>query len=634
MPKLIQLKSAGQPEKNFSELLKEREGDDHINKSLQEIYQAENLPAAKGSLHRRSVDPLKRLAWTFVVFLGVLAAVSWSGFYLLHQGERLRTEDVSFAIVGPQEVAVGKEVVYELQYTNLSAFNLRDVQIRLQAPDDFIFLDAAPAPVSDKGLNWRLDQVDTKRSGRIAVKGKVVGLINAQENFSATLSYRPENFSSTFRADASFTTTVNATGISFSIEAPSFINVAEAMPITVRYAKEHESYLDAFSVLLTSSEHFVVSGDNQTGVWLVNNAKETQQELAIKGSYAKKPAGDEKLTVQLAVPQAVVLTHEENGQSVIEHKTIYHVFYEQVVPVVVVDGALSLTLSLNGATAGKPLNFGDALNYVIHYKNVSAAALKNVVIMATVDSALVDWSALNGEHNAERSANSLLWTKAEIPELAGIAPNQEGSFGFSLKVKDAAAAAAAGGDLAIHTALDYSIDSAPVSGNAHALELINQLNTDATFNAQLRYFDISNASVGAGPLPPKVGEKTTYQVYWSAAAGMHDLKNLTVSATLPDGVKWENVSVAGVGAVSYDSGNKTVTWMAPVVGSLDQPALLRFAVSLIPAAGDRGKIITVLNQTDFSATDAATGGVITAAVKPKTTNLEDDSAGHGQGQAQ
>jgi len=469
-------------EKNFSELLKEREDDGRVDESLQEIYRAENLDAAKGSPQRRRVDPLKRLAWTFVVFLVLLATVSWSGFYLLHQGERLHSDDVSFAIVGPSAAVVGQEVIYELQYKNLSAFNLRNVQLRLQAPDNFIFIDAASAPESATALTWRLDQVETKRSGRIVVKGKLVDTTGASANFAAALSYRPENFSSTFRTDAIFTTTISATGVSAAVEAPAFVNVGQEMTLTVRYAKERENYLNAFSVLIEHGEHFVVSGANQTGAWPVSGLTDAQQELYIKGAYAKKLDSAEKLVVRLAVPQAATITREENGQSIIEQKTIYHVFYEQEVSIVVVDGALSLTISLNGSLAGKPVHFGDTLNYVVHYKNAGDAVLRNVIIMATADSPLLDWSALKDEHNAERNDNSLLWTKAEIPELASIAPNHEGSFGFSLKVKDAAAGETK--DLSIRAALDYSIDSAPNSGGTHAVELINPLATDGTPGAQ------------------------------------------------------------------------------------------------------------------------------------------------------
>jgi hypothetical protein len=625
-------KNNNQPEKDFAELLKERAGDGRIDESLQEIYQAEKATEAKTNLQRRRVDPLKRLAWTFAVFLILLAAVSWSGFYLLHQGERLRTEDVSFAIDGPADVVAGKEVVYELQYKNLSAFNLQNVEIRLQAPEHFIFIDAAPSPENPTALTWRLDQIETKRSGRIAVKGKLIDVVGATENFSATLSYRPENFSSTFRTDTSFAATMHAAGLSVSVEAPSYTNVGEELPLTVRYAKERESYIDAFSVLLQHGEHFVVSGGNKSGVWPVSKVADTQQELVLKGSYGKKPDSAEKLIVQLAIPEEKILTHDEGGQSITEQKTVYHVFYEQEAPVTVVDGALSLTLSLNGSLSGKPVNFGDELNYVIHYQNVSDAMLKNVVIMAAVDSPLVDWSTLKDENRGEQKDNALLWTKAEISDLAGIAPDKEGSFGFSLKVKNASAATA--GNLAVRATLDYSIDSAPVSGATHAVELVNQINTDVTFNAQLRYFDFNNNAVGSGPLPPQAGQKTTYQVYWSVAADVHDLKDVSVSATLPAVVAWDNTYTASSGDISYAADTKTVTWSVPNVSAVGQPVLVQFAVSLTPAAGDRNKIITVMNQSNFQATDASTSGIIAAAIQPKTTNLVDDPIGQGQGQVQ
>ena len=114
--KAIKKNNGHETAKDFSALLKERDGDGPINQNLKKIYQSETADAVKsgGMPARRRIDPWQRLALTFLVFLALLAAVSWSGFYLLHQGDRLRSEDVTVQITGPSETTAGKEEVYEI----------------------------------------------------------------------------------------------------------------------------------------------------------------------------------------------------------------------------------------------------------------------------------------------------------------------------------------------------------------------------------------------------------------------------------------------------------------------------------------------------------------------------------------
>ena len=337
------------------------------------------------------------------------------------------------------------------------------------------------------------------------------------------------------------------------------------------------------------------------------------------------------LAVKLAVPQTVNLTRAENGESVTATTTRYYIFYEQTLPVTVIDSALSLTLSLNGAATGKPLNFGDALNYVIHYKNSSDATLRNIVILATVDSPFIDWSKLSDPRSGERIDNAVLWTKAEVADLASLAPGAEGSFGFSLQLKDTGEAQNSAEAEAVRAALTYSIDSALPKDGVPAVELKSPLNTEISFGAQLRYFDQNNNAVGAGPLPPKAGERTAYRAYLRVVAGRHDITNVTVTSTLPVNAEWTGDVSQNSGNVSYNAAAREIIWHLPGLDSAGEPALLQFTVNLTPAVSDRNKIVTVLNQANLIATDAVTNGAVTATAKPKTTALEDDAAGQGKG---
>ncbi|MEK7067518.1 MAG: hypothetical protein AAB956_00805, partial [Patescibacteria group bacterium] len=512
-------------DKDFSVLLKEREQQDEVGESLQEIYQAEDpslISANKNNNHsylnanhmasisRRNNSPWNKIAGTFLLLLIVLAGISWTSFLIFNAGDRLDAKDIEFNISGPDKAIVGQEVVYDIQYKNLSQFNLKEVEIYVNYPANFVFMDAVPAPAAGSHI-WQLSQIDAKRSGRIEFKGRLIAPVDTAAIFPAAIAYRPENFSSTFSADAGVTTAVSASGLDINIEAPSFFNVKEEAAVSIKYLKTKESYLNNFKIIFSAGDDFSLSGSDQSGVWNITNLSDSQRELLIKGQYVKKPPTNEKLKLSFVSPQEIKAA-DESGAATTQIKD--YLFYEYEWQPLVAEGALNLSLAVNGSASDKAVNFGDALNYVVHYKNTSDATLRNVIIMATIDSPAVDWQTLQDEQGGEVKGNSIIWTKEQIKNLGEIRPSAEDSFGFAIKIKTREQTKdIATNDIKVRSALDYSIDSAINNAANPLVQIVNPVNSDLQFNNEIRYFDRQNIAVGEGPLPPKVGQKTSFHVY-------------------------------------------------------------------------------------------------------------------------
>ncbi|MFH1326355.1 MAG: hypothetical protein ABIH48_02705 [Candidatus Falkowbacteria bacterium] len=629
-------------EENFAKLLKEKEQDSKLDASIKEIYQNGNddnnsdkssvsgEPTQPSSVfHRKQADPWKKITVMFLVLLGMITIVSWFLFFLFNSGARMRTEDIEFNIIGPEEVVAGEEVVYELQYKNLSKFNLRDVQINLMYPEGFVVLDAAPVTAGGDNnpalASWQLEQIDIKRSGRIVVKAIIIAPLESEQAIKAFITYRPENFSSTFDVEKEITTKVSSTGVNLNVEAPSFFHVNEESEIKLEYTKQKESFFDYFKIRLEHDDNFVIS-NSQTGEWEINDLTEQKQELIIKGKYKKKPQTD-NLRLVFFIPQEIEL---DGKMSVTEH-----IFAEYDLSAAVAEGALQLSLSVNGSLGNKAVDLGDALNYVLHYKNNSDASLKNVAIMATVDSVMVDWDDLVDNNKGERRGNSIIWTKEEVNSLSNISPDEESSFSFSLKVKTAEEAKKiATADFNIISSLDYSIDSKLKDNGQSVTRVVNKVNSDLAFKNEVRYFDRNNIAVGEGPLPPKVGEQTKFKVFWTLTNSRHDLKNITTSVKLPANVNWESNYSNSAGKILYDSNSREISWAINEWDVIDEPAIAEFSIIFTPTDVDKNKIVSLLNPANVSAEDTVSAGIISLSTKAKTTNLEDDEVGKGYGKVE
>jgi len=655
-------------DKEFAALLKEREDNEDINESLKEIYEDESpLVAVKKNkekaavyneaekekimkknytISRREINLWARLAWIFLVFLLTLSIVSWAIFYIFNQGNRMNSKDIELELSGPETATVGEELVYEIKYKNLSEFNLKDAEIYLQYPENFIFLDAAPEYIKTEEHNtnvpptisgnykiWKFNQIESKRSGRIEIKGKIINQMDTKNNFYVEIKYRPENFSSTFSAYSEMETVIDLLGVDVEIEAPSFFSINEESEFIIKYAKQKESFLDNFSIILEKGDSFAISESDKSGKWEIKDIKDSQQELIIKGTFTREPADGEKLKILLSAASPI-----EEGESTAADAVARrgeYVFYEYEILPIVSEGALSLTLTANGSSADRAVNFGDTVNYVAHYKNTSDASLKNVIIMAVIDSKIVDWSAFEDNNKGDRKDNIIIWTKDEIKSLSEVSPGEEESFSFSIKVKTREETKnTAANDLLIKTSLDYSIDSAIKNNGTPAAQITSRVNSDLQLSNELRYFDREGLAAGEGPLPPKVGEKTTFKAYWTLTNSLHDLKNIKVSAELPSYATWENNNVKNTGKVNYDNGSRKIVWEVSNLDAVNEPAFLNFSISITPSEGDKNKILTILNQTTVEAADQETDGIIFLTGKAKTSNLEDDSVGKGYGKVE
>ncbi|EKD78897.1 MAG: hypothetical protein ACD_41C00232G0007, partial [uncultured bacterium] len=146
-------------------------------------------------------------------------------------------------------------------------------------------------------------------------------------------------------------------------------------------------------------------------------------------------------------------------------------------------------------------------------------------------------------------------------------------------------------------------------------------------SAEGRYFADDLSKLGSGPLPPTVGETTTYVIRWTITAGGGEMSDATVLTTLPDGVSYVS---SGDDKVSFDSETNTVTWSLRKVeaGTVKTAS---FSVSVTPTSADVNKLLVLANESVATATDANSSEVVQTQDKKVTSNLVDDPGADDDG---
>ena len=92
-------------------------------------------------------------------------------FYLRFDSD---TRVISLTMDGKSEILAGEEFYYTVGYRNLGNIDIKNVEIKLIYPEEFIFIESSLTPTGD-GSVWKLGDLAAHRGGEITIKGKIIG---------------------------------------------------------------------------------------------------------------------------------------------------------------------------------------------------------------------------------------------------------------------------------------------------------------------------------------------------------------------------------------------------------------------------------------------------------------------------
>ncbi len=623
----------------FEEFIEEEARGEEIEESLSEIYQDDNGEM----VDVKSMTIKKRhgfLFWffMFIFFMVMLSGAGYAAYNYIYLRAGSDATAVELSIDGKTDITAGEDLAYTVYYKNTSNIPLRNARLNIAYPDNFFFSESQPAPASKNGI-WLIDSIPAKYSGKIVIKGTMIGPKDESGVILADLTYVPENFSSEFKKEASFSSTIRDIGLSLNFNYASTALLGEENEVDLEITGKETDYIHDFRLVFEPQDNIEFTGGQagndapdftliRPGVWQVNNITSETRVLPIRFKFTDKISDRQEVTVDFykSVQDAAASSTESRQIGIFSQKLKFEVMKSD----------LNLTLILNGSRNDQPVDFGQTLNYSIVYKNAGEADMKNVVIMAVLDSDFLDWTTLRDANKGREKGNTISWSKEEIPALAVIARNAEGMIDFSIDVaglgepdftKDYQVKSYAQFSVGAGSATGTPPDNADNKSNT----IVSKVNSDLKLAEQVRYFNTDNIPVGTGPQPPQAGQTTSYKVYWDLSNNLHELNDLKATMKLPDYVSWNGKERASVGSVQYAADTNEVTWNIGRLPITVYKANAEFSISITPTDDDKNKIIVLTPGSSVEATDIVTGEQISQTTKAKTTKLEDDDIAGGDG---
>ncbi|MFZ1735351.1 MAG: hypothetical protein WAU31_00190, partial [Candidatus Moraniibacteriota bacterium] len=299
----------------------------------------------------------------------------------------------------------------------------------------------------------------------------------------------------------------------------------------------------------------------------------------------------------------------------------------------IVSAPFSIRQSLNGAMP-KAVNPGDLLRYTIAYRNDSEIALREVIVTVELEGDALDFSRLRPEKGAYDSLRKVItWKASDVKQLGNLVSNASGEIEFNVPVRDDfVPQSTLTKDFQIKTTA--KIESPDVPNPAGANKIIATDTMWAKVNSRLLLETAGYYKDGSlpntGPIPPRVGQNTTYTLHWSLSNTTNDVTNAEVSADLPTGVTWMGNTFPDTEKISYNERTNKIVWN---VGSLgvgegifSPKRTVAFQVSIRPEVNQLDVSPTLLEISSAKATDVFTNETIQSGTSEKTTGLREDAS--------
>lgn len=545
----------------------------------------------------------------FILLSGLLVFVYWYGRTSFDKSW------VSLNISGPERIISGEEVTYLVRYKNNTRTILKDAQLTFYWPEGTLTKGKSANLIETIPIN----DIAAGQEAEIQFQARIIGLKDSQKELKVRLSYQPAEIKARFENTADFKITIISTPLALNFDLPEEVVNGQLITVNLQYLNNSQDSFFDLVIKIDYPSGFKISStypQPQENIWQIEELKANQEgKILISGTLEGEK--DETKTFY--------------GHLGILKDGIFVPYVETVKSSYISLSVLSLEQTLNDAI-DYVANLGDTLNYQIKYQNNAQVGIPAIKITAKFEAQVLDFAQLNLKNGSFDSLTSTItWDQVTVPELTLLNPGQKGQINFSVKVKDKIIIKnLEEKNFTITSTVKIDSSSVPLAlmGRQVSQEskLITKINSHLTIDAKGYYQDTLLAN--SGLLPPKIGQTTTYTIYWQLTNLSNDLKDVKIEAYLPPYIKWLDKFKPTQIDIRYDSLSHKITWqvgnLEAATGLLKPAKFIAFQVALTPSIIQVGEVVELIKDSSISGIDTFTGENLTASDSQIKTDLPDD----------
>jgi hypothetical protein len=539
---------------------------------------------------------------------------------------------VSLTVEGGENVSAGKKVTWKVDYRNDNPIRLEDVSLTFEFPETSQPLVGEFSKAGIKREKRDLGMLAPGTQGEELFSAIVFGTKDASLPGKVTLEYRPEGSSARLSKEIDYASHVTATLLGVSIEMPNNPQAGQAIDIKYHVVSSAETVFKGLSLQVTYPDAFeFVSADppasRANNIWHIG-------DLAPDIKYIVTVHGKIKQFADAQTFRADAGLYDR-----IENRLVAS-FTSASEALTVAPALLSLSfVTEDSEIAPGIIVAGKLLTVFVNWKNNLSVAVRNINIEVVLNGAALDFKTILSDGEVQSNSNTIRWLAARIPKLSSVDPGAGGQFSFKIStLKDIPQRAytdknftvrVTGSITSVEGAAGY--EGVDISGKA---EKEYKVASRVLFSQKGYYYD--SRIKNSGPLPPRVGQETTYTIIWSLLNTFNDIEGTEVRATIPSYLRWTGTIVPQDSSLSFNESTRELVWrpdaIAAGTGFIRPAREVAFQVGLTPSLAQIGDSPQLVSPARMEAQDTFTKTTVPSqTVKEIVTSIPDDSRAARQG---
>lgn len=533
----------------------------------------------------------------FIFLLIILVALAGALFWYF-QRNTYSKEALILEVLVPEEAKTGEEVKFTVRYKNQGNIRLEDVNLVFNYPEG-----ALPLDDNEKRITKDLSDIYPGEEQALEYRARLFGKKEDILTGRATLTYRPKNIKAIYESESTGSVKITDTPIAFVFDAPSKIPPRKKTEFSLNYYSNLDLPLSNVGIMVDYPAGFEFLESRPEGIenneWKLGLLNKGEGgKIQISGKLNREGGEEGVFSAKIGIwieDDFVVLKEESRGVEVARSSII-------------------VSQEINGFTdyTASP---GELLHYELFFRNIGDSFFENLFLISELSGPL-EYKTLKTQDGKVNSEKSIVWDWHNVPELRYLGPGEEGKVDFWVSLESR-----------------WDSDSARypmVSNRVSIREVEENFETKVSTRLaldQTAYFE-DEVFGNSGPIPPEVGEETTYTITWQIENLYNDVKNAKVRASLPEGVELtgEVHPEEEEEDFTFDSESREILWDVGDIKGRSSLKSISFQVVLEPDEDQAGLVVPLVEEVKVTAEDEWTEKEVSAIDSAVDTSLPDDDA--------
>ena len=580
---------------------------------LDEMLKHERIP--------HKISPLMKKVF-ILALLFFIATVGVAGFVFLGGANFVSSKNVGIGVLGPTTVSAGEVLELGVTISNTNNADLEFANLSIQYPQGSRNPDNTAEP-----LTYTKDNLGVIGAGAETVRNVRMVLLGPSgeiKEIKLSVEYKVKGSNATFYKDKVFEITIGNAPITFTVENPPSTTSGEIFTTTVSITLNSTDVLK--NVVLKAEYPYGYSVIDATpaavadsNIWALGDlSPRDKKTILIRGQLTGENKEERTFRFYVGV---------SDGSSAASNLKI--VIVSQLDTVVIDRPSIGLDVLFNGENV--PTYIAPAARVIstyIKFQNNLPDKLLNPHLEVSLSGAALDKLSVTPGDNGlyDPGSSKIVWNLGNTLGLPELAPGEGGQ--VILRFSSLSSLSLPGGNNDIALGLSITGMQVDVVGRPVVVKETRTVRVSSQINFSSRILRSLGPFANQGPIPPKVGEETTYTVAFGIGNTQGNLTDAKVTASLGQGVSWLGASSFTNEDISYDSSSNTITWNMGLLpsdtGFSSAARELAFQIALTPFLGQIGTAPSLVTSIVFSGRDALTGNIVTVNNPPLTTRLTAD----------